>query len=82
LEHEAATARLGAARARLDAGHDLVRTARARLDAGEGSALELVMSSRDVVEASQMLREATVEAARARVRAARAAGWPSAEAVR
>jgi hypothetical protein len=40
------------------------------------------MSSRDAVEASQMLREATVETARARVRAARAAGWPGAEAVR
>lgn len=82
LGFEAARQRLDAARARLAADQDLVRTARARLDAGEGSALELVMSSRDAVEASQMLREATVETARARVRAARAAGWPGAEAVR
>ncbi|MFO0932870.1 MAG: hypothetical protein U1E39_09180 [Planctomycetota bacterium] len=82
LAHDAARQRLEAARARLAADQDLVRTSRARLDAGEGSALELVMSARDAVEASQMLREATVETARARVRAARAAGWPGAEAVR
>lgn len=79
---DAATAALRAADARLAAGHDLARTARARLEAGEGSALELVMASRDVIEATAERRDAAVEAARARVAAARAAGWPGPEVVR
>lgn len=81
-ELAAAETHVGAARARLVADDDLVRTARARLASGDATSLELVMAVRDAVEASGALREAVVAAARARVAAARAAGWPGPEVAR
>jgi hypothetical protein len=76
----AAERREHAVRERLAASGDLLRAAQARLETGTGSALELVMATRDAIESSGELRMAAVDAARARVKAARAAGWPSAAA--
>ena len=65
-----------AARARFDAAHGLADAERARVETqGEGFT-EAVLSANAVVDASRDLREAAVAAARARVRAALAAGWP------
>jgi outer membrane protein TolC len=74
--------RVEAARARARSSEDVLRTAKARLEAGSGMLLEAVFAAREVVMAAADLRESEVEAARARVRAARAAGWPGPEVVR
>jgi outer membrane protein TolC len=66
-----------AARAQFDASARLADAERARVETqGEGFT-EAVLSANMVVQATRGLREAAVAAARARVRAALAAGWPS-----
>jgi outer membrane protein TolC len=74
---QAAERRAGAARARFDASGALATAEKTRVEAqGEGFT-EAVLAGNSVVDAARGLREAVVEAARARVRAALAAGWPS-----
>jgi hypothetical protein len=66
-----------AAKAQFDASARLADAERARVETqGEGFT-EAVLSANLVVEATRDLREAAVLAARARVKAALAAGWPS-----
>lgn len=67
---------LVAARKRVDSAAALLRGARVRLEVASGSPIETVMSADAVVDAAVGLRTAVLEEARARVRAARAAGWP------
>lgn len=72
----AAGAALLAARKRVDASSALLSSSRLRLEVASGSPVETVLAADAVVDAAAGLRTATVESARARVRAARAAGWP------
>ena len=76
----AAGRRLGAARDALAGAQGLFESSKARLQTTGGSVLEPVLAAQSVVAAARDLREALVEDAEARVRAARAAGWPSATA--
>jgi outer membrane protein TolC len=80
-ENLAARARLEAARAQAQASEEVFKSSKARLEATGGSFFEVVFAAGAVVDASRDLREAAVEEARARVRAARALGWPGPEAV-
>ena len=75
---EAAELALAAARGRLDAEQQLFRASLTRAQVAGGPVIETVAAADTVVESARSLREAAVEAARARVRAAIAAGWPSA----
>lgn len=77
-----ADVRVETARTRVASDQELFRAAKAHLETGTGTMLETIFAGREVVDASTGIREAIVEAAKARVEAARAAGWPSAEAVR
>jgi outer membrane protein TolC len=77
-EAGAADARRDAADAQRTAAADLLRAARAQLEVESGSFVESVLAAGEVVGAATQWREAAVEAARARVRAAEAAGWPPA----
>ncbi len=72
----AAGAALSAARKRVDASSALLASSRLRLEVASGSPVETVLAADAVVDAAAGLRAATVEEARARTRAARAAGWP------
>jgi hypothetical protein len=73
---QAAEAELVAARARRTAAAALAESERARVQAqGEGFT-EAVLAVNSVVDALRAEREAAVQAARARVKAAVAAGWP------
>lgn len=68
---------LAAARKRVESSSALLKGARLRLEVSTGSPIETVLSADAVVDAAVAVRAATVDEARARVRAARAAGWPS-----
>jgi hypothetical protein len=81
-EAVAAGKRLAAARARLDADLDVFRAAKTRLETTGGSLVEVALAAESAAGTARDLREAAVEDARARIAAARAAGWPFAEAVR
>ncbi len=72
----ASVAALSAARRRADASSALLSSSRLRLEVASGSPVETVLAADAVVDASAALRAALLEEARARVRAARAAGWP------
>ncbi len=72
----AAGAALSAARKRAEASSALLASSRLRLEVASGSPVETVAAADAVVEAAASLRAAALEEARARVRAARAAGWP------
>jgi len=67
---------LVAGRKRVESSAALLKGARVRLEVASGSPIETVMSADAVVDAAVTLRMAALEEARARVRAARAAGWP------
>ena len=74
---QAADRMAAAARERFDAAAGLANAEKARVETqGEGFT-EAVLAGNSVVEAARELRAATAEAARARVRAALAAGWPA-----
>jgi len=75
--HAASLAELAAARARLLAANDLLKTAKARVSVASGSITDVVYAADSLVMGSRGVREALVAEARARVRAARAAGWPA-----
>lgn len=72
----ASVAALSAARRRADASSALLSSSRLRLEVASGSPVETVLAADAVVDAAASLRAAVLEEARARVRAARAAGWP------
>ena len=76
--YEAAVVARAAAVQRLDASGALFRAGRTRVQVAAGSVIETVLSADAVVGAARNLREAVLDEARARVRAARAAGWPHA----
>ncbi|MBL9086729.1 MAG: TolC family protein [Planctomycetia bacterium] len=69
-------AALSAARRRAESSTALLQSARVRLEVASGSPVEAVLAADAVVDAASGLRVATVDEARSRVRAARAAGWP------
>lgn len=69
-------AALSAARRRAESSSALLQSARIRLEVASGSPVETVLAADAVVDAAVGLRVATVDEARSRVRAARAAGWP------
>ena len=69
-------AALSAARRRVESSAALLQSARLRLEVASGSPVETVLAADAIVDAAVGLRIATVEEARSRVRAARAAGWP------
>jgi outer membrane protein TolC len=71
-----------AARARLSAAQRLLAATRTRMVATGGSITETVFSQDAVLGAAAGLRDAVTAEARARVRAATAAGWPSEATVR
>lgn len=73
----AAADRLAAARRRVTTNEALFGAARVRVEAGGGSLMEAIFAADGVVMASRDLREAAMEEARARVKAARANGWPA-----
>ncbi len=72
----AAAAALAAAQKRVESSSALLASSRLRLEVASGSPVETVLAADSVVDAAAGLRAATLEEARARVRAARAAGWP------
>jgi outer membrane protein TolC len=76
--HEAAVVAASAASQRLEASTGLFRASRTRLQVAAGSVVETVLAADAVVAAAKGHRETALEEARARVRAARAAGWPHA----
>lgn len=76
-DHAAALARLDAARAQQDAARALVTAERARLDTDPNALPAWVRATQRRVQALRALREAVQAEARARVNAARAAGWPA-----
>lgn len=76
-EWGAAESALAAAKKRGDASAELLKAARVRLSVGSGSPIEMVFSADAVVDAAVSYRSALLGAARARVKAARAAGWPA-----
>lgn len=69
-------AALSAARRRAESSAALLQSARIRLEVASGSPVETVLAADAVVDAAAGLRAATIDEARSRVRAARAAGWP------
>jgi len=75
-EAVAADSRLVAARERRAAQEEIVRTARAELEARAGSFLDVAFAVEGVVDAAREEREAALDEVRARLRAARARGWP------
>ena len=66
-----------AAAGRLGASSELFRAVRTRLQVQVGSVMELVLTADSVVDAARAHREAALDDARLRVRAASEAGWPS-----
>ena len=82
LRHEAARVATASARRRLSASVDLLKATRGRLEFASGSVIETVFAADAVVAAARSAREAQIAEARARVRAARSAGWPGTEAIR
>jgi outer membrane protein TolC len=72
----AAGAALSAVRKRVDASSALLASSRLRLEVASGSPVETVLAADAVVDVAAGLRATIVEDARARVRAARTAGWP------
>ncbi len=72
----AAGSGLAAARARRAAQEEILRTAMAELEARSGSFLDVVFAVEGLVDAATAEREAALDEARARVRAARDAGYP------
>jgi hypothetical protein len=74
--HRSALATLAAARTRVDASGQILRATRTRLEVSSGSVIETVFAADAVVAGARSLREASIEEARTRVRAAAAAGWP------
>lgn len=74
--HHGATVALRSARLRAEASVQVLRAARTHLEASSGSVIDVVFAADAVVAAARALREASVEEARARVRAAAAGGWP------
>jgi outer membrane protein TolC len=75
--HEAAGAARSAAERRLSVSVELLRAQKARLEVETGSVIELLFTADGVVDAAGSHREALLEEARARVRAARDVGWPA-----
>jgi outer membrane protein TolC len=75
-EAAAAASGLLAARARRAAQEEILRTAMAELEGRSGSFLDVVFAVEGLVDAATAEREAALDEVRARVRAARAAGWP------
>lgn len=75
-EAVAATAELAAATMRRAAQQEILRTARAELEGREGSFLDVIFSIEGLIDAAAAEREAALEEVRARLSAARAAGWP------
>jgi len=73
---EAAAATLMAATMRRAAQEEILRTAMAELEGRSGSFLDVVFSVEGVVDAAAAEREAALDEVRARLAAARAAGWP------
>jgi hypothetical protein len=69
---------LAAARKRVEAAAALLKGSRLRLEVASGSPIETVLSADAVVDGAVSLRTALLDEARARVKAARAAGWPGA----
>ena len=69
---------LAAARKRVEAASALLKGSRLRLEVASGSPIETVLSADAVVDGAASLRTALLDEARARVKAARAAGWPGA----
>jgi hypothetical protein len=76
--HEAAAAasELAAARMRRSAQDEILRTALAELEGRSGSFLDVVFSVEGLIDAAAAEREAALAEVRARLAAARAAGWP------
>ncbi len=74
---DAAEARLRAATERRKAAAILLTARRAHVETDPAGLESLVLVAGRVVDAARQYREAAVAAARARVRAARAAGWPT-----
>lgn len=72
-----AGAALSAARKRVESSAAMLKGARIRLEVSTSSPIETVLATDAVVDAAVAVRMASVDEARARVRAARAAGWPS-----
>lgn len=81
LDLQAASARLDAARARVEAADDLLISERAHLETNPDGLDRVVLVAGRRVDAARQLRQAAVAHARAHVQAARAAGWPSADVV-
>jgi hypothetical protein len=80
LDLERAEARERGARAEREATRALVEAAQARIETeAEGAFAFAVQAAVDEVRAASRLRAAAVDAVRARVRAAFAAGWPGVE---
>jgi outer membrane protein TolC len=77
-----AAARLDAARRRAKASQEVFDAAKGRVELTGASLMDAAMAAEAAIAASRDLREAAVEEARARVRAARAQGWPAVEALR
>lgn len=73
---EVALERAKAERAKLDATVGVYKSALARVEVQAGSPMEAVLAVEGVVAATTTYREAMVNEAKARVRAATAAGWP------
>ncbi len=67
---------LAAARKRTDAAAALLKGSRLRLEIASGSPIETVLTADAVVDGAVAVRMALIEEARARTKAARAAGWP------
>jgi len=72
----AATSGLAATRARRAAQEEILRTAMAELEGRSGSFLDVVFAVEGLVDAATAEREAALDEARARVQAARDAGYP------
>ncbi len=75
-EAAAAEAELSAATMRRAAQQEILRTARAELEGREGSFLDVIFSIEGLIDAAAAEREAALGEVRARLAAARAAGWP------
>lgn len=77
LDVRAAEARLRAAEARRSAARELLVARKAHLETDPVALENVILVAGRLVDAARQHREAAVAAARARIRAARAAGWPS-----
>ena len=82
IRHQVAGIALASANRRLSASVELLKASRGRLEFASGSVIETVFAADAVVAAARSVRDALMTEARARVRAARSAGWPGADAVR